>query len=89
MKKFFPAIFILLIVIVIAVPLFFTKVNAPSKKELLHSSSGYWVVNLADNRTLTHTSVPLDIGDQYISSDNKIYRITKIMKDKVYVEQIE
>lgn len=88
MKKFFPAIFILLIVMVVAIPIFLTKVNTP-QGDLTHSSSGYWVVNLTDNKTLTHTSIPLNIGDQYISSDNKIYLITKIMKDKVYVKQIE
>jgi len=86
-KKVFPAILVLLVVVIIAVPIFFTKVSAPRKD--LPLSSGYWVVNVADNKTLTHTSVKLNVGDQYIATDNKIYRITKIVKDKVYVEQIE
>lgn len=89
MKKGVPAILLLLAIMIIALPIFFTKDNAP-RKDLPHSSSsGYWVVNVADNKTLTHTSVQLSIGDEYISADNKIYRITKILKDKVYVEQIE
>ncbi|MEL7564023.1 MAG: hypothetical protein AAGU27_04000 [Dehalobacterium sp.] len=88
MKKVFPAILLLLVVIIIAVPVFFTRVSAP-RKDLPQSSSGYWVINMADNKTLTHTSITLSVGDQYIAADNKIYRITKIVEDKIYVEQIE
>jgi len=86
-KKVFPAIFLLLLILVIALPLF-TRDNVP-KKSLSHSSSGYWVINVADNKTLTHTSVPLNVGDEYITAENKIYRITKIINDKAYVKELK
>jgi hypothetical protein len=85
MKKSFPAIFLLILVLVIALPVF-TRDNAPRKNlphnSSSHNDSGYWVVNMADNKTLTHTSVPLSVGDEYITADNKIYRITIIIKTR-------
>ena len=87
MKKVFLAFLLLLIVVVIALPNF-TKQNTP-RKNMPDASSSYWVVNMSNNKTLTHTSVPLSVGDEYIAANNKAYRIIKIVKDKAYVEQIE
>lgn len=88
MKKLFPALLLLFILTVMVLPSFTRQNQNTPRKNLTHSSS-YWVVNTADNKTLTHTSVPLSIGDEYIAADNKIYRIVRIVKDKAYVEQIE
>ncbi|MGI6685474.1 MAG: hypothetical protein ACOX47_08410 [Bacillota bacterium] len=87
MKRFFPALLLLLIILVVIFPVFRGD-NAP-RKNSPHSSSGYWVVNMADNETLTHTSVPLSVGDEYITAENKIYRITKIVNDKAYVKELK
>jgi len=86
-KKFFPAIFLLILVLMIILPVF-TQDHAP-RKILPHNPSGYWVVNMADNKTLTHTSMLLNVGDEYITAENKIYRITKIVGDKAYVKELE
>lgn len=87
MKKVFPAILLLLLVGFFALNIFH-KDDPPQKNLPQSSSTGYWVVNISNNKSLIHTSFPLSIGDEYISADNKIYRVVKIVKDKAYVEEI-
>ncbi|HHT62325.1 MAG: hypothetical protein ACOX4H_04090 [Bacillota bacterium] len=86
MKKVFPALLFFLLIIIV-LPLF-TKDDA-LRKDLPPNPSGYWVVNMADNKTLTHTSLPLSVGDEYITAENKIYRITKIVKNRAYVKELK
>ncbi|ATW26269.1 hypothetical protein [Candidatus Formimonas warabiya] len=88
MRKFFPLIFLLLVVLLLAVPAFI-KQSTPRKNLPQGDPPGYWVVDMGNNKYLTHTSVPLSVGDEYLSADNKVYRITKIVADKAYVQRIE
>ncbi|MCR6545598.1 hypothetical protein [Dehalobacterium formicoaceticum] len=87
MKKFWPAVFILFLVMVLLFSQGTFKNSPP--QDAPQSSSSYWLVNAANNETLTHTSVSLSVGDEYIDSNNRVYRITKISEDKAYVERIE
>lgn len=74
------------LIIVLIFPAVISFMNqVPSKGNLDYS---YWVIDLASNRPLTHTTIPLSVGDEYISADNKIYRILKITRDKAYAQEI-
>jgi hypothetical protein len=91
-KKLRPALVILFLAIVLFFSQDITK-NYPSLQSLSQDQTtphaSYWLVDKANNETLTHTSVPLSVGDEYIDSNNRVFRITKIIKDKAYVEQIK
>lgn len=85
MKKrlFFWMVALIIVLIFPAVISFMHRV--PSNEHLDYS---YWVMDLTSNRPLTHTTIPLSVGDEYISADNKIYRIVKITRDKAYAQEI-
>lgn len=88
MKKIFTAFFLLLVLLLVIIrPLYERNQNPPNA--LRHYSPGYFVINLADQKTLTHTSLPLNVGDEYITAQNKIYRIVKITGNQAYVQELE
>lgn len=58
--------------------------NSPSSP----TQESYWVVDMATNKNIAHTSIPLSVGDEYLSSDNTLYRIVKLIKDKAYVKKV-
>ncbi|MGI6711188.1 MAG: hypothetical protein ACOX4L_00310 [Bacillota bacterium] len=85
MKKKLLRIWLSVLLVVIIVPVLFLM----SKFLPTRSKGDYWLIDTSNQKYLTHTSIPLCIGDEYISSDNKIYRIIRITKNKVYVKQIK
>lgn len=52
------------------------------------TQESYWVVDMSTNKNIAHTSIPLSIGDEYITADNTLYRIVKLIKDKAYVKKV-
>ncbi len=87
MKKFFPLILVAFVFIIVVIPIF-TK-QSTARKNLVPSQVSYWVVEIESEKYLTHTSFPLSVGDEYISANNKFYKIVKIVKDKAYVREIK
>jgi hypothetical protein len=85
MKKILLRIWLSVLLVVIIVPVLFLM----SKSSPARSKGDYWLVDTSNQKYLTHTSIPLSIGDEYISSDNKIYRIIRITKNKAYVKQLK
>ncbi|MGI6065301.1 MAG: hypothetical protein ACOYI2_02290 [Bacillota bacterium] len=83
MKKYIRIILPILF-LALAVPVIFRyQSKAPPP------NPSYWLVDTATNRTLTHTSTFLSVGDEYISADNQVYRIIRIHSDKAYAERID
>ncbi|MDD2496939.1 MAG: hypothetical protein PHT78_00215 [Desulfitobacteriaceae bacterium] len=83
MKKYIRIILPILF-LALAVPVIFRfQSKAPPP------DPSYWLVDASTNRTLTHTSTFLSVGDEYISADNQVYRIIRINNDKAYAERID
>jgi len=83
MRKRILSFLLPLLALILVVPILFRSSRPGSNQ------ASFWLVETSTNSYLTHTSVPLTIGDEYISSDNKIYRVVKITKDKAFVTEIK
>lgn len=78
-----------------AAMLFLTALLAPVvlADDWYESKSGYYTVQDGDGQILFMRSVQIQVGDEYISGDNKLYRVTEVDDQArravaVYVEDI-
>jgi hypothetical protein len=46
--------------------------------------SYYIIIEQQTGRTITYVSVPVTVGDEYLTSENKMYVVTRVVGNKAY-----